>query len=107
MIQLDDTKVVENPKSTVDYIKMSANPAKAILINNSQAVKLRFSLAKQKTLFLDEGDNLEYVSEAELEKMINEVPKLYDAGKIEEANNLSERISVLSKKMQTNGAIAA
>ena len=109
LIPLDNATVSEKKAETnvIDFIKESANPDKAILINGSQAFKLRGSLASQKSIFLGKDDNLENVSEDELEKMVNEVTKLFNEGKTKEAEALSDKISVLSKKMSNNSVVAA
>ena len=72
---------------------------KAILINTTQAAKLRGSLPQQKLLFNKDSSYDEAVSENQLEEMMNQLATLYEQGKTKEAEQMSEKISVLNKKL--------
>ena len=74
---------------------------KAILVNVSQASNLRASIPNQKELFMQSISSLneENVSAKQLEEMMNQLSVLYEQGKTKEAEEMSEKISVLNKKM--------
>ena len=76
---------------------------KAILVSASQAANLRSSNVKQKELFEQSlsSNKEENVSPAQLEEMMNQLSELYEQGKTEEAELMSEKIRVLNKQMTT------
>ena len=78
---------------------------KAILITQNQANKLRASKETQKALFNQKENNYieeENVTESQMEEMMSQLSSLYEQGKTEEAEKISEKISVLSKKLPSN-----
>ena len=91
------------------FVKDSYDETKAILVTKTQAQKLRYSKDLQSTLFnsihtasdLESSSQVadENVTEEELERMISQLSTLYEQGKMEEAEIMSDKISVLSKKL--------
>ena len=90
------------------FMKEGTGNAKAILINKNQALKLRLSKDVQSALMSSmgsstslENDNAVNVDDAkkQMEEMMEQLPQLYEQGKTEEALAMSEKISVLSKKI--------
>ena len=79
---------------------------KAILVTKNQAQKLRYSKDLQSALIrsihpVATHDSDDEVTEEKLEDMMNQLSSLYEQGKMEEAEKMSERISVLSKKLKS------
>ena len=74
---------------------------KAILVSASQAANLRSSRTNQKELFEQalSSEREDNVSPEQLEEMMNQLSELYEQGKVEEAELMSEKIRVLNKQM--------
>ncbi len=102
----DDAPVVSTQPSNnivATFTKETIGEDKAILVNQKQVEKLRSSLDTQQVLVNEifARGKEENVSQQQLEEMMNQLSSLYEQGKTEEAEQLSEQISVLSKKMNT------
>ena len=94
-------EILEDAQYYID-INGDGNP---ILINQKQANHLRESLSVQRVLFSERinktnSDVDETISEQELEDMLNQIPILYEQGKVEEAEAMTEKVSAYSKKIQ-------
>ena len=92
-----DEEVVEDTNKTVIQ-KNYDKEDRAILINQSQATKLRNSKETQKALY--ETKNNTSVTEQQLEEMLSQVTALYEEGKTKEAEELSNQINELSKVLK-------
>ena len=83
------------------FFKDYAHDDKAILITNNQGIKLRSSKETQRALVKSKASSLEEnVTEQQLQEMISQLTSLYEQGKVEEAEAMSEQISILSKKLK-------
>ena len=101
-------KQKEENKDLETFVKESSADGKAILVTKGQAQKLRYSKDLQSSLFHSihpvsrKEENVEEdVTEEQLEKMVEQLSSLYEQGKVEEAEEMSDRISVLSKKLKS------
>ena len=97
-------KIPNLESSKITFIEQNPIETKAILVSQNQKNKLRASLDAQKSLvpFIYNKESQESsVTEQTLEEMMKELSSLYSEGKTKEAEEMSERINVLSKKMQT------
>ena len=92
-----DEEVVDDSNKTVIQ-KNYDKDDRAILINQSQATKLRSSKETQKALY--ETKNNTSVTEQQLEEMLGQVTALYEEGKTKEAEELSNQINELSKVLK-------
>ncbi len=99
-------KPKDENKNLETFVKESSVEGKAILVTKAQAQKLRYSKDLQTTLVhsihpvskVEEVE--ENVTEEQLESMVEQLASLYEQGKVEEAEEMSDRISVLSKKLK-------
>ena len=92
-IEVDPTKTV--------IVRDYNHDDKAILVTQSQGKKLRSSKEKQRALVHSQSLSLEEnVTEQQLEDMLSQLTSLYEQGKTEEAEAMSEQISILSKKLK-------
>ena len=91
------------------FKKRSADPPKVIMISGKQAAKLKASLPTQEALLSAKGffktekeEILDDVDEKQkqLEEMMNQANELYAAGKVDEAQSMYDKISVLNKTLQ-------
>lgn len=106
------------------FIKASQDPPKAILTSLKQVTNLRMSYQTQNALLSSRGtiasrnvngvdsevqelvDNgLLAPSPENIEAMMNEANKLYQEGKINEAQEMYDQISVLNKQLQESNAV--
>ncbi len=106
------------------FIKASQDPPKAILTSLKQVTNLRASYQTQNALLSSRGtiasrnvngvdsevqelvDNgLLAPSPENIEAMMNEANKLYQEGKINEAQEMYDQISVLNKQLQESNAV--
>lgn len=93
-------------KNLETFVKESSDEGKAILVTKAQAQKLRYSKDLQTTLVhsihpVSKAEEVEEnVTEEQLESMVEQLASLYEQGKVEEAEEMSDRISVLSKKLK-------
>ncbi len=106
------------------FIKASQDPPKAILTSLKQVTNLRMSYQTQNALLSSRGtiasrnvngvdsevqelvDNgLLAPSPENIEAMMNEANKLYQEGKINEAQEMYDQISVLNKQLQGSNAV--
>ncbi len=88
------------------FIKDNDTADKAILVNKTQALKLRASRNAQKAIYDSLLQNSTVDSNVEendtkkqIEDMLAQMPALYEQGKTKEAEAMSEKISVLTKKI--------
>ena len=101
-------KPKDENKELETFVKESFGEGKAILVTKTQAQKLRYSKDLQTTLVhsihpvvkKEDVNEEEDVTEEQLEDMINQLSSLYEQGKMEEAEKMSDRISVLSKRLK-------
>ena len=73
------------------------NTDRAILVNSTQARRLRESKDTQKAL--TEPKKEPKVSQETIEEMMNKIPELYEQGRAAEAQALSDEVSNLTKKL--------
>lgn len=99
-------KPKDENKNLETFVKESSDEGKAILVTKAQAQKLRYSKDLQTTLVhsihpVSKAEEVEEnVTEEQLESMVEQLASLYEQGKVEEAEEMSDRISVLSKKLK-------
>ncbi len=124
--ELNMPVIQENPsnqtviKSDLTFKKRGNEPAKVIMINPEQALKLRNSLPTQEALLSaaglfnkSESSSLESQlidngllppdvdsKQAEIEKLMEQANSLYASGKQAEAEEIYNKISLLSKELQ-------
>ena len=105
-----DANTVEvDPTGKTVFVKDYPEEDRAILITVAQAAKLRQSCSVQEALIQSVLSNStlpsdEVVSAQQLEQMMSELSSLYEQGKTQEAEAMSERISILSKKLNNVAA---
>lgn len=108
------------------FKKRTNDPPKVIMISKAQATKLNQSLSTQEALISAKGyfgttasdQNLEQqlmnsgllatdvsTKQAQIEQMMNQANELYAAGKVEEAQEMYNQISVLNKELQESAGI--
>ena len=96
---LNDTVITIEDK--VKYKKTSTDPTKALLVNPKQGSNLRASKDTQKALMngTSQDTNTAVPKEQQIEGMLDEAKKLYEEGKVAEAEALTNQVSDLNKEL--------
>ena len=94
---LSDEKVDDSSETTIDFVAIDPNFSRAILINRKQATNLRKSLLKQTESFntfsvKNKGSNDIKITADNLEEMLEKATSLYSEEKVEEAEQLMQKI---------------